>query len=487
MTPCLVGAEITSLPPGLRPSRSVPEDASCKDVSSLYSPHKSIKAILLDDIPKPKFSTRSPSSPAKLTHTPKTTSPVKAQRLVLCGLPPAGRPQDTEEKQQPGKTTPKLASQPWTLGNEPGITPVQVRDFKVTETYDKETFNKDFDVPEIKEVPDPVKLDNGNEESESGSDTEIAPYLLDKDAVQQKLLALKLEDRGNADGESPREDLSQENAARHNGTSSVVPVPLECTFEKSDLKAAFEQIKLTDVNVGSSILSSQNQTVLEHQHVFRTKVERDLVFHQNNIPDFKKSMMENRLPDGKSESSHKPVVERAVVHSKVLDFESIANSAHQAVSNISPYRLSHHSLSPKIVRDRDFDSELDSSSQSASGSSNGRGRGRGGGGGEGRGRAGREQQERGRSRRRQNGTHNLCTGTMSEADATELTLVRASMDTGMLDSTTDILPPKPPPGQAPSKAVASAAVRLECNLQFCITYYSNRLFFSPVVFAECKN
>lgn len=409
-----------------------------EDSALLYSPqqHKSIKAILLEDIPKPKFSTRSPSSPAKLTSLPKASSPVKAQRLAI-GLqdlptPTPSAPIDWEEKHSAGKVTPKQPEQPWELHSEIFLNGLDTpdSDIKVCQTYDKETFTKDVDIPRIKtESPKVDEVEAVDNDESAGSDTEIQPYHLDKDAVQQKLLALKLEERGMADGESPRQVLGEENNVfdSHNLPNGVA---VEKTLEESDLRQAFQQRKLDeslDNRAAHSPLSYHQQIVLQPQLVFRTKVDPDLESHYRESTS---SAQQDNLPDGTSETScQKPLIEKAFVHNKVREFETIAN-AH------SPLRC---------VRSKDLDSDFDSSSRSLSSSAKA---------------ALSNLRDRGRGRHSNRPTRSLCTGA---SQAEELTVLRASVDVAMLDSlpgSPDMHPkPKPPPGHAPRKAVASSAAR----------------------------
>jgi hypothetical protein len=125
--------------------------------SSKSKEHKPICSIL-EEIPKPKFSTKSPSSPAKISSLPKNTSPIKAKSPLTLPVPIVSEACTPTENGTHGKPLVQTPSE-----------------------------------------------NNNNNDSDSGSDTEVHP-LLDKDAVQQKHLAL----RGIADGESPRETTTEE-------------------------------------------------------------------------------------------------------------------------------------------------------------------------------------------------------------------------------------------------------------------------------------
>ena len=419
-----------ALPP--KATRPV-EESGVSEPRLLYSPqqHKSVKATLLDDIPKPKFSTRSPSSPAKLANLPKESSPVKVQRLVLQELPlPAPSPTtpiNWEDKQQAGKTTPKLPDQPWKLYDFGSDIPQNGS--ASPHIVVKETLDRDTDTREANQSGNDVD----NEESD-GSDTEIQPYHLDKDAVQQKLTALKLEMRGAADGASPRQVLGDEDS---NGVVNALHLQngMENTVGKKGPGEALEQDKVTDFvdTVVPDLVAASDQAVLEPQHVFRTRMVPELTSLPHRLDPQNK-------PDGTSESCSKPIVEKAFVRTKVVEFEIITN-AHSAINSPKGLHRSHP---------RDLDSDWDSSSRSSRSLSSGAKAALS--------KLGEEASAVVSHGHVSRAAQSLCTG---GRQGEEMATLGASVDVTMLDtmpSSPDVHP-KPPPGQAPRKAVASTAAR----------------------------
>lgn len=235
---------------------------SLQKPSSEYRPVRSI----LEEIPKPKFSTKSPSSPAKLSTLPKNPSPVKPYSPIeppapvntTCEpdirLPRQNGHHDGEEGDDNNldAKTP-IASPTKTLGvdlssrtsvNGGVTTPTAVRGPEQAveivlvsgETSLKAVSVTDpvVSLPEVQASMVPDNVSSGS----SGSDTEAQPnQAVNGDLVQQKLLALGLEEeRGVADGESPRRPTGEESVSprkflTHIDASTELPdagTPVNC-------------------------------------------------------------------------------------------------------------------------------------------------------------------------------------------------------------------------------------------------------------------
>lgn len=158
-----------------------------------YRPVKSI----LEEIPRPKYSTHSPGSPAKSVSSSLSSkpgpSPIKA-------LPVLSK---VKEVSNEFVNSIDLCS----ANRKSTTSQSEVKsEKKVSERKLVDHFSSDIVLENKLIKPHAVPDDL------SGSDTEASRNLLDKEAIKEKLLALKLEERGVADGESPRQNSGDEEA-----------------------------------------------------------------------------------------------------------------------------------------------------------------------------------------------------------------------------------------------------------------------------------
>ena len=159
-------------------SRSAHKDPQ----SSEYRPVKSI----LEEIPRPKYSSHSPGSPAKFSPSlaKPGPSPIKA-------LPVLSRvKEDSKEfRDSSGGYSEKSC---------------RSKEIKQDRMEDGMSLQAGV-VHELKQAGKVAATDEM-----SGSDTEASRNVLDKEVIREKLMALKLEERGVADGESPRQNSGDE-------------------------------------------------------------------------------------------------------------------------------------------------------------------------------------------------------------------------------------------------------------------------------------
>ena len=450
---------VPGLPRSISAGQVISDHSSVVDYPSVPQ-HKSLK-VIMNEIPRPIFSTRSPSSPAKLVNSPYLSSPVKIKPLGLLPTSAITVPPDLSA------LSVKLDIQspdPTTENGEKPTTPVA-------------------EPPPVEPLAD--------EDASSGSDTEIQQYKLDQNKVQQKLLELKLEDRGEADGQSPRDLFPVEQC---NGGEDSLSQNGEATTPLPDGPENIT-VGLGTIGLGTLDFSARLDTlmaegsprglvgiqkaVLEPQDVFRTKSTRIDELQLNDDVESRGSGSEHLSVHSKlvnadkaSPQSESPVLDRPSAKPPRTPVKLVAHNspislpAYLSSPTHSPSKLhSPRQLSSLLPRPATFSaltdvchSDWDSSSRSTTESS-------------------RSGGERGTGPRRtstggavpklghnvRQHLHSQSAGPrMEENEEVDLT-GRATVDIGMLDDrppSSELTPvPKPPPGQASRKALLSNRAR----------------------------
>ena len=414
--------------------------------SHVLSEHRPIKSIL-EEIPKPKFSTRSPSSPAKLSSLPKASSPLKPrQQLFVSNIP---IPQSHLDGNPPNVNgIDDDLAQPLGDGSH-DIAPVDVvlcvPDYTVDQTVPGHVV---LAVPGLVDRVHVAPTTEEEAETSDGSDTEPQPHhLLKRDLVKQKLLALKLEDRGIADGESPRQYLSEERL-RETPTQSLEQdnSNLASAVSSSSRPAPTKAGPMISLPYCNSVDAEQlhvNMTRMAVENsidVYRTKdtvngqdksgsVEEGFYLHQEHSPDWMHELPLNGHL--KSSENHKGGPRKSVLPS--------SSNMHKD-SKESTTRVNHSGARPKTL---ELENSYDSSSRSTSESS-----------------GPRRRPTRNKDTRLESDCRSLCLG---PGQAEDYSLVRASIDVLMNDEHLPkpdqrgrCKPPRPPRGSRPVLVASTA-------------------------------
>ena len=417
-------------------------DYADESFSHMLSEHRPIKSIL-DEIPKPKFSTKSPSSPAKLSSLPRMlSSPLISHQQLFLG---EVRLQTSEKPETP------------TLVNGFEHKQSQQADVKRLEgkgtTGELGISNK---VTAMKRADEDMTSD--------GSDTEPRPHqLLKQEVIQQKLLSLKLEDRGTADGESPRPHVTDD---QHNDTqdqrigrkpasfSSVVfsgsrPAPTSagpmiflpfCNSIDAEHLAA----NLNKTPVENSIDIYRTKQTPQPEHDAATPVEEGFYLHEDPMLPWSRDHISMEKPW--SEDRHvvnmpRPASEPAV--------HTLSNMDNEQVSS----HLNNTGARPKTL---DFEHSSESSSRSTSDSGM------------------VPRKYGGIQELHHQALHSLC---LDNGRTEDFSLVRASvdvlMDSGHVkkpDSSESCRPPRPPRGSRPAMVASRARSVAFASLFLCARY-----------------
>lgn len=203
-----IDSEADSL--GANNSRSAQKDLQSLD----YRPVKSI----LEEIPRPKYSSHSPGSPAKSLSSSLSSKPGPSP---LKALPMLSKVKEvSSEFNQTGKSVTGDSTK------EPPCSDKMKEEDEELEkllqvNMDELFMDKHQFLPQkdAEKSGDKNRVDNAAAipvDDISGSDTEASRNILNNEAIREKLLALKLEERGVADGESPRQNSAEE-AIKHVG------------------------------------------------------------------------------------------------------------------------------------------------------------------------------------------------------------------------------------------------------------------------------
>ena len=214
-----------------------------------------IKSIIDAEIPKPKFSTKSPSSPAKLSSLPKpSASPLKAfkpeYREYKEHKQDKERKEHSEGKEQKEikeqkvdkdyKESPLTSPKAHVLSNGPsplhapgpvsGTTPSSEVDADPEPSSSSRHAGRSPQRRVLRQRGQ-RRANRPVAEESSGSDTEPRPnHLLDHAAVHSKLLHIagdadQEEKRGTADGQSPRPFMEEEDDKDKDSASPIISVP----------------------------------------------------------------------------------------------------------------------------------------------------------------------------------------------------------------------------------------------------------------------
>jgi hypothetical protein len=416
-----------------RESDSMREFAD-ESFSHVLSEHRPIKSIL-EEIPKPKFSTRSPSSPAKLSCLPKPSSPLKPRQQLFVNNIPMPHP---------------------LLDPDPLI--VNGIDHDLAQPLYKGESDEHVDLAGdvVFHVPGPVKSIPSvsaarEDEASDGSDTEPQPHhRLKQDIVHKKLMALKLEERGIADGESPRpfvgeeqlretpsQSMEQDNSNLASAVSSssrpaptkagpMISLPFFNSVDADQLAANMNKIPVEnsiDVYRTNHTMNGQDQS---------TPVEEGFYLHKENSPDWKHELPLNgqlNSCDHRVVDTQKPIGKPAMPSSSNTSKDNNKSMSH----------TNHAGARPKTL---DLENSYDSSSRSTSESS-----------------APHRRSNRIRDSRQEQDSHGL----LSTSQVEDYSLVRASIDVLMheehLSKTDDrgrCKPPRPPRGSRPVMVASTA-------------------------------